>query len=264
MAPSVASEVVADEFVDFAHRLADAAGAVIRPYFRQPVTIDDKPDLTPVTIADRESEAAMRTLIGRHFPDHGILGEEHGAERADAEYVWVLDPIDGTKSFITGSPLFGSLIALTRNGRPLLGIIDQPILGERWLGLAGQATTLNGAAVRTRSCPDIAKAVMYTWGVEGFEGAAGRPMRTIGAEVKLKRYSADCYAYGLLACGFVDLVMEDTMNPWDFCALVPVVQGAGGVITDWRGAGLGLAGPGSVLACGDPALHGAALRLIAD
>src|SRR5690242_19662847 len=145
-----------------AEALADAARAVIRRYFRQKIAVDDKSDLTPVTIADREAETAMRRLIEAQFPDHGILGEEHGAVRREARYVWVLDPIDGTKSFISGIPLFGTLIALTDRGRPILGVIDQAILGERWVGVAGRPTLLNGVPVRSRACATLAKATLFS------------------------------------------------------------------------------------------------------
>jgi inositol-phosphate phosphatase / L-galactose 1-phosphate phosphatase / histidinol-phosphatase len=140
------------EHIALAEALADEAGRVIRRYFRQPVAIDDKPDNSPVTIADRDAEAAMRRLIAARFPEHGIFGEEHGQDRADAEFVWLLDPIDGTKSFISGVPLFGTLIALLHRGRPVLGIIDQPISRERWIGAAGRPSILNGAPIRTRAC----------------------------------------------------------------------------------------------------------------
>ena len=250
------------EFISFAHHLAETAGSVIRPHFRQPVTVDDKPDQSPVTIADREAERAMRAAIAAAYPEHGILGEEMGAERADADYVWVLDPIDGTKSFITGSTMFGTLIALTHRGRPILGMIDQPVTGERWFGVAGQATTMNGAPIRSRACREIAQAMMYSYGIECFEGDQGAAFRRIGDRVKFRRFSGDCYVYGLLAMGFIDLVVEDTMNPWDYCALVPIVEGAGGRITDWHGRPLHLASDGNVLASGDPALHAKALELL--
>ena len=145
-----------------ANELADAARPIIRGYFRQKIAVDDKSDLTPVTVADREAEAAMRRLIEKHFPDHGILGEEHGSVRAGAEHVWVLDPIDGTKSFISGIPLFGTLIALTRRGKPVLGIVDQPILDERWVGVVGEPTRLNGTAAHTRPCPALAAATLFS------------------------------------------------------------------------------------------------------
>ena len=144
-----------ERYVGLALRLADTARAVIKGYFRTPVTVDDKADASPVTIADREAEASMRRLINQAAPGHGIFGEEYGAERPDAEWVWVLDPVDGTKAFITGKPSFGTLIALLHQGRPVLGIIDQPILDERWLGLDGRPTTLNGNPIRVRPCPSV-------------------------------------------------------------------------------------------------------------
>lgn len=258
------SEPVAEALVTFADRLADAAGAAIRPYFRQALTVDDKADLSPVTVADRDAEAAMRALIARHYPDHGVLGEEGGGDRVDAEYVWVLDPIDGTKSFISGSPLFGTLIALCRAGKPVLGIIDQPVLRERWRGLAGRPTTLAGKPVRTRACAKLDEAVFYTWGVEPFFADDDGRLDRLRRAVKLCRTSADCYAYGLLAIGFVDLVADDSMSAWDYCALVPIVEGAGGRLTDWSGAALALAADHTrqVVAAGDPRLHEQALTIL--
>ena len=242
-----------------AEALADAAGAVIRGYFRRKIAVDDKSDLTPVTAADREAEAAMRRLIEARFPRDGILGEEQGGVRAEAEHLWVLDPIDGTKSFISGIPLFGTLIALVHRGRPVLGVIDQPILGERWLGAAGRATTLNGAPVHARVCPSLDKATLFSTAPElMFAGADAEGFARLRRAVKLARAGADCYAYAQLASGFVDLVVESGLKPYDYCALVPVIEGAGGVITDWRGNALGLGSDGRVIACGDPALAAAA------
>jgi histidinol-phosphatase len=253
-----ATDAIAPEFIALAHALADAAGAVARRYFRTRVAIDDKPDATPVTIADREAEAVMRALIARRFPAHGIIGEEEGRERADAEYVWVLDPIDGTKNFISGMPLFGTLVALAHCGRPVLGVIDQPVLRERWLGLAGALTTLNGAPVHTRPCASLAAATLYATSPDMFQGADEARFRRLKNEVKLARYSADCYAYAQFASGFVDLVVEQDLKPYDFAALVPVVEGAGGVLVDWDGRALDLAADGRVIACGDKRLLPAA------
>jgi inositol-phosphate phosphatase / L-galactose 1-phosphate phosphatase / histidinol-phosphatase len=256
------SEIELDAFLAFAQRLADAAGEVIRPYFRKPLAIRDKTDLSPVTAADRESEEVMRALIEKHFPEHGILGEEFGAEREDAEFVWVLDPIDGTKSFISGVPLFGTLIALTRNWRPVLGIIDQPISRERWTGASGRPTTLNGAAIRCRACPTLAGATLFATTPDMFKGEDAASFARISAAVKLTRFGADCYAYGLLAAGFVDLVLEASLKPYDFCAMVPVVEGAGGIATDWQGDGLDLSSDGRILVAGDRRTHDAALALL--
>ena len=256
-------EIDAGSLLAFAQHLADAAGEVIRPYFRKPLAVRDKADLTPVTAADRAAEETMRALIEGHFPAHGILGEEFGRVREDAELVWVLDPIDGTKSFISGVPLFGTLIALTREGRPILGIIDQPISRERWAGAAGRPTTLNGAAIRCRACPMLAAATLFATTPDMFKGEDAASFVRVSAAVKLTRFGADCYAYGLLAAGFVDLVLEASLKPYDFCAMVPVVEGAGGVATDWRGGSLDLASDGRILVAGDRRVHEAALALLA-
>jgi inositol-phosphate phosphatase/L-galactose 1-phosphate phosphatase/histidinol-phosphatase len=257
------TETVSAAHLALAGALADAAGEVIRRYFRQTIAIDDKSDLSPVTIADREAEAAMRRLIEAHFPEHGIIGEEHGRVRAEAPYVWVLDPIDGTKSFISGIPLFGTLIALTFEGRPVLGVVDQPISRERWIGAAGRPSTLNGQPIRTRRCHDLAAATLYCTAPEMFEGADAAAFARLRAAVKLARYGADCYAYAILASGFIDLVVECSLKPYDFSALVPVIEGAGGVLTDWQGGALDLQAEGRVIACGDPALAPAARALLA-
>jgi inositol-phosphate phosphatase / L-galactose 1-phosphate phosphatase / histidinol-phosphatase len=246
------------DYLALAEALADEAGAIARRYFRTPVAVDDKPDLTPVTIADREAEAAMRRRIEATFPDHGIIGEEHGRVRADADHVWVLDPIDGTKNFISGIPLFGILIGLMHRGRPVLGVVDQPILRERWLGVAGEPTRLNGAPVRTRACAVLEKATLYATSPDMFSGADAARFARLKDQVKLARFGADCYAYAQLASGFIDLVVERDLKPYDWCALVPVVEGAGGVLVDWEGRALDLAADGRVIACGDPRLLGPA------
>lgn len=251
-----------DAFLAVALELADAAGEIIRPYFRKLLAVDDKPDLTPVTIADRAAEQAMRALIERRYPTHGIIGEEYGRLREDAELVWVLDPIDGTKSFISGVPLFGTLIALTCRGRPILGIIDQPVSRERWVGVAGCATTLNGTVVHCRPCPGLAAATLFATTPDMFKGSDAAAFAAVSGAVKLTRFGADCYAYGLLAAGFIDLVLEASLKPYDFCSMVPIVEGAGGVATDWRGAALGLSSEGRVLVAGDGRIHRAALRLL--
>lgn len=251
-----------DTLLAVASELADAAGAAIRPYFRRPLAVDDKPDLTPVTAADRAAELTMRRLIECRFPGHGIVGEELGRVREDAELVWVLDPIDGTKSFISGVPLFGTLIALTRNGEPILGIIDQPISGERWVGAAGRPTTLNGAAIRCRECSDVAPATLFATTPDMFHGPDAAAFARLSAAAKLTRFGADCYAYGLLASGFIDLVVEASLKPYDFCAMIPIVEGAGGIATDWRGGRLTLASDGHVLVAGDRRAHQSARVLL--
>lgn len=250
-------------FEALAHRLADAAGAVQRRYFRTPVAVDTKPDDSPVTVADREAEAVMRDLIRAAHPDHGIFGEEHGRERVEAEFVWVLDPIDGTASFITGRPLFGTLVALAHRGRPVLGLIDQSILRERWVGIAGEGTAWNGRPARVRPCPRLEDAVLLATSPEMFatpdEAAAFRRVRE---RVRLPLYGGDCYAYGQLALGLADLVVETGLAPYDFMALAPVVEGAGGRLSGWSGEPLALGSPGDVIAAGDAAAHGAAVALL--
>ena len=252
-----------DEFLSLAIDLADAAGEAIRPHFRQPLRVEDKPDLSPVTIADRAAEAAMRRLIAARFPSHGIIGEEFGRERESAEFVWVLDPIDGTKSFISGVPLFGTLIALAQHGRPILGIIDQPVSRERWIGARGHPATHNGTPIRCRPCPALAAATLFATTPDMFEGADAAAFARVKAAAKLVRYGADCYAYGLLAHGFVDLVIEASLKPYDFCALLPVVESAGGIASDWHGTPLSLASDGRVVMAGDRRAHAAALALLA-
>ncbi len=249
-------------FMALAEGMADAAGEVIRRYFRTPLNVEAKGDSTPVTKADREAETAMRALIAGAYPDHGMLGEEFDAVNPDAEFVWVLDPIDGTKSFITGKPLFGTLVALARNGTPVLGIIDQPILMERWRAMAGLAATLNGAPARVRSCGSITDAMLYATSPEMFQGADAEAFARVRGAVRHALYGCDCYAYGLLASGHVDLIVEASLQPYDFAALVPVVEGAGGIMTDWAGETLSLGSDGRVVAAGDAAIHAQALDLL--
>jgi len=255
--------VETDHFLALAIDLADAAGEAIRPYFRRPIAVDDKPDRSPVTAADRAAEAAMRALITARFPDHGVIGEEFGADREGADFIWVLDPIDGTKSFISGVPLFGTLIALAHQGRPILGIIDQPISRERWIGAGGHPTTLNGAPIRCRPCASLASATVYATSPNMFKGGDATSFGRVAAAAKLVNYGADCYAYGLVAHGFIDLVVEASLKPYDFSAMLPIVEGAGGVASDWRGMPLSLASDGRVLVAGDRRAHQQALQLLA-
>ncbi|HYE48275.1 MAG TPA: histidinol-phosphatase [Azospirillaceae bacterium] len=252
-----------DALVALAHRLADAAGAVARRHFRTPIAADTKSNHTPVTIADREAEQAMRAILAAERPQDGILGEEHGTAGLDREYVWVLDPIDGTKSFMTGRPLFGTLIGLMRGGRPVLGVVDHPALGERWVGGAGHPTALNGRPARVRPCADAADAILSATTPDMFAGADAAAFRRVSAACKYTLYGSDCYAYSQLASGFIDLVVERDLGTWDWAALVPVVEAAGGVMTDWQGRPLALGSPGEVVAAGDPALHRRALELLA-
>lgn len=250
-------------FVQRAEAMADAVRPVVLKYFADPVAFQRKSDSSPVTAADREAEAVMRRLIEQTWPDHGILGEEYGADRTDKSFVWVLDPIDGTKSFVTGKPLFGTLIALTRDGVPIVGIIDMPALGQRWVGAEGRVTTFNGEPVSVRSCPSLADAWLYATSPQMFEGDDVAAFERLRQRCYAAVYGADLYAYGLVARGRVDLVCEASLQPYDYCAVVPVLQGAGGTITDWEGRALGLTSGGRVLAAGDRKAHAAGLAALA-
>jgi myo-inositol-1(or 4)-monophosphatase len=239
-----------------AEAAADVAAAVIRPFFRERIGIIRKGDASPVTAADRAAEQAMRAVLGERFPDHGVIGEEFGSERADRPCQWVLDPIDGTKSFITGRPSFTTLIALLDRGVPVLGLINQPITGERWL--AGF-----GAAAVTREGVALAEAQLSCTTLDLFTPETRPRWEKLAARVGQVTWGGDAYAHGLHALGAVDLIAETTYKLWDWAALVPVVEGAGGVITDWNGASLRPGSDGSVLAAGSAALHGAALGVLA-
>jgi len=250
-----------DALADFAGRLVDATGPIARRWFRAQLDVETKSDLSPVTRADRDAETAMRSLIADAFPDHGIIGEEHGSDRPDAEYVWVLDPIDGTKAFITGKPLFGTLVALLHRGRPIVGIIDAPALAERWIGVKGRPTTFNGRPVRTRPAP-LASVIVNSTSPDMFEDEDGAGVARLRAKVGGWHYGGDCYAYGLLASGYFGLVVEAKMKPVDHLPLVAVIEGAGGRITDWNGRPLHVESDGRVLAAADDALHAAARELL--
>jgi histidinol phosphatase-like enzyme (inositol monophosphatase family) len=251
------------DLIDLAHHLADASGAVLRRYYRADLEEDDKEDGSPVTIADREAEAVMRELLAARAPDHGVVGEELGPRREGAELVWVLDPIDGTKAFLTGKPLFTTLIGVLFRGQPVLGIIDQPVVGDRWVGAAGRATVLGSRPVRTRDCTSLARARLSTTGPQYFDEAGKRAFDRVAAQARLVSYGGDGYQYGLVASGGLDLVFESGLKLHDFAALVAVIEGAGGVITDWRGRALDAASEGSVVAAGDPRVHAEALSLLA-
>lgn len=245
---------VPDAFIDLADRMADAAAKAVLRHYRTRVDIVDKDDESPVTIADREAEQAMRALIKAEQPDHGIYGEEYGGENEDAEWLWVLDPIDGTRSFITGRPLFGTLIALLHNRKPVLGVIDAPVTSERWLGVAGRGTTLNGAPARSRACPTLDRAMISTTSPTLFTDEGREGFFRVSAAAKDTIFGGDCYQYATLASGLVDVVIEYGLKPYDFCALAPIVEGAGGRIVDWRGKELDFDSRGDILAVGDPAL----------
>jgi len=236
----------------------------VRPFFRAGVAADVKSDRSPVTIADRSAEQAMRAVLAERFPDHGIQGEEFGVDRPEARLRWVLDPIDGTRAFITGRPTFGVLVALLDGDQPIVGVIDQPVTGERWVGALGERTVYRGALggrVGCRPCPTLSQAELSCTSPEMMRDATLAWERLAGA-VGRNYWGGDCYAYGLLALGQIDIVAERTMKVWDWAALVPVVEGAGGRMADWSGQKLRPNGDGTVLALGDAALLDEAVRAL--
>ncbi len=241
--------------IALAHRLADAAGAAIRPHFRGGLVSERKADASPVTLADRNAEEAMRRILTAEVPRDGVHGEEFGSVPGSTGRHWVLDPIDGTTAFLAGRPLFGTLIALLVEGWPVLGVIDQPILRERWVGAAGQPTLFNGAPARTRACPVLAEVAIATTGPHYFDDHDGEHFMALAARTDHKRMvmGGDCYNYAMLASGHLDAVCESNLKLHDWAALVPVIEGAGGSMSDWRGEPLGPGATGHVLALGDPA-----------
>ncbi len=251
------------DLIEAAGALADLSASITRPLFRADPDVALKADSTPVSEADREAERAIRAEIARRFPDHGILGEEFGAENTGADYVWVLDPIDGTKSFVAGKPTFGTLIALAHKGAPLLGVIDHPALGDRWIGAAGHPTRHNGAPARSRAGTAFKDAIVSATAPDMFQGADADAFARVADAALYTIWGSDCFAYGQLSSGWVDLVVEAGLGTYDYMALAPVVNGAGGVMTDWSGAPLGLGSDGRVLAAGDAALHRAARAALA-
>lgn len=248
--------------IALAARLADAAGAAIRPLFRARYSVETKADATPVTEADRAAEAAIRAILEAERPSDGIIGEEYGVTREGADRHWVLDPIDGTRSFMTGRPIFGTLIALIEGATPVLGIIDQPISRERWVGVRGKPTLFNGERAWTRDCVLLANAHLGTTSPYLFDGATRPGFERVAAAAGNLVLGGDCYSYGLLALGQLDLVIESGLKLYDFAALVPIVEGAGGRMCDWRGAPLGDSSDGRVIAAGDAALVDQILPLL--
>jgi myo-inositol-1(or 4)-monophosphatase len=254
-----------DALIRAAEAAADVAGAAIRPLFRAGLAADLKGDLSPVTVADRTAEQAMRAVLSQRFPGHGILGEEFGLDRPDAPLRWVLDPIDGTRAFITGRPVFGTLIGLLDGDTPILGIIDQCVTGERWIGAAERPTVFRGGfggSVGCRACPDLAEAELSCTSPRMF-GADFDRWDRLSAAARRTSFGGDCYAYGLLALGQIDIIAEADLKVWDWAALAPVIEGAGGRLTDWDGRKLRADGDGRALAVGDPALLPHAVRLLA-
>ncbi|QBE65483.1 histidinol-phosphatase [Pseudoduganella lutea] len=243
------------EYLDFARELADAAAAAAMPHFRTRIAVENKEQgaYDPVTIADRAAERAMRDMIHARYPEHGIVGEEEGIHQGSSPYHWVLDPVDGTRSFICGLPLWGTLIALNDGRRPVAGAMYQPFTREFYAGTP-DGSWLNGERLRTRPCADLAQARVMTTAPELFRVPAQRAAwDALAADAQLVRFGADCYAYCMLAAGHIDAVVEAGLKPFDIQALIPIIEGAGGIVTSWDGGDAQHGG--TILACGDPALH---------
>ena len=265
--PAMLSSSDMRHFVEFACRLADSTGAILRAHRSdngsEAINFQTKSDLSPVTELDRRLEALMREMIEERFPEHGILGEEFAPKDVSAELSWVIDPIDGTKQFIAGIPVYGTLISLTHHGKPVLGVIDHPATSERWVGAAGMPTTYNGRPARTRACPALSDALMSCSSTEPIGDRHREAFERVRARTKWRIYGASCYAYARLASGQIDLSVDSGGHQQvDYCALVPVIEGAGGVITDWEGRDLTIRSGNSLIAAGDPARHADALRLL--
>ena len=254
------------DFTQFVNELATQSGKAILPFFRTAIPAEDKSRggaFDPVTEADRASESAMRHMIKRSFPTHGIIGEEFGEERADADYVWVLDPIDGTRAFIAGLPTWGTLIGLSHRGQPVFGMMHQPFTGERFFGDGGSATYRGPGGERklmTRRCAYIQDAVISTTSPKLFEGEELRAYDRVEGAARLARYGCDCYAYCMLAAGHIDLVVESGLKPYDIAALIPIIEGAGGIVTGWDGGSA--AHGGRIVAAGDRRVDAAAVELL--
>lgn len=241
--------------VEFAGALADAARPVALRHFRTTLRVETKSDASPVTIADREIEAEMRAWIESRFPGHGIFGEELGWFAARNSCTWVIDPIDGTKSFISGMPTFGTLIAFCVDKVPEVGVIDMPALDERWIAAPGQPARHNGVPCRTRSCNTLSDAIIYTTSPDAFTPDEWALFDRLSRSAALRRFGGDCYSYGLLASGLIDAVVEAGLHPYDIMAAVPVIEAAGGIVTDWNGNPLTLESGGRVVATGSRTLH---------
>lgn len=250
------------EFITFARGLVDLSGEIIREAARHNTAFISKSDNSPVTEIDRRVEIELRRRIEETYPSHGILGEEFGSKGSGDEYVWVVDPIDGTKAFVTGIPVFGTLVSLTRDGVPILGVIDQPMTRDRWIGGVGYPTTLNDVRVRTSSQTSISEAVMSTSNIEFYDETSLPAFKALRSAVRWCVYGGSCYAYGRLASGAIDIAVDSGINPHDYLAHVAVIENAGGVMTDWEGQSLTLRSKGQCVAAASASLHRVALSKI--
>jgi len=258
--------MTAIDFTNFVDELAKASAEAILPFFRTTLSVENKDHaggFDPVTAADRAAEGAMRALIRQSFPEHGIVGEEYGDERSDAEYVWVLDPIDGTKSFVAGMPVWGTLIALTRFGEPVFGMMHQPFMREQFTG-DGAAARYRGPSgerdLMVRSCSDLGAALLFTTSPRLMNDDDRRSFAALESGVRLSRYGGDCYAYCMLSAGHIDIIVETGLKPYDVVPLIPIITGAGGIITTWEGEPANRGG--RIVAAGDRRIHQATIELL--
>ena len=259
--------MITKEFKDFANFLADISSEIARKYFRLPNGEVEKEDNSPVTKADQEIEEIIRKEIIRNFPSHGIIGEEFGIHNKNADYKWILDPIDGTSSFIVGRPIFGTLIALAYKNKPILGIMNQPITSERWLGISNQGSWFNNKEIKTRNCTKISDAVFCSSSPFYFKNDDELKLKNLCSQTKYQKiggaiYGGDCYSYASLASGFVDIVIDPGLKVYDYAALVPIIEMAGGIITNWEGNNLELKSNVKVVACANIELHQKVLEIL--
>ena len=253
---------IPQQLIKLANKCADASGKIIKKYFRKKIKINLKKDNTPFTKADIEAEKIIRELILKQEPNCGFVGEETGTINMNREYCWVVDPLDGTKSFITGKPSFGTLIGLLKNNKPVLGILNQPILNERWVGIAGVETKYNNKKVRVRKCKSIKGAKMYATSPMMFQGRNKKIYKNIRTKIGECLFGADCYSHGLMSLGFVDVILEANLKPWDYIASASIISGADGKITDWNDNDLNLQSDGRILATGDSNIHKQIIKII--
>ena len=251
-----------EEFLKFANLLADDASKTSMHYFRNKIEIEIKDDESPVTLADKETEQVIRERIRKEYPKHGILGEEYENEKTDSEFTWVIDPIDGTRSYIAGHKDFGNLIALLHNEKPVLGIINCPAHNERWIGIKDKKTKCNGRNVSTSEVNKIKDAYLFTSGLYFEEPQIRKGLELLKKQSRYYRLGGDCYMYGMLASGLIDIVLEDTLKVHDYMALVNVIEGAGGIITDKFGKDISLDSDGSLIASSSKSLHNEIVKLI--
>tara|TARA_Y100000741_G_C18141201_1_gene513206 strand:+ start:24 stop:800 length:777 start_codon:yes stop_codon:yes gene_type:complete len=251
-----------NEFVSFANLLADLASKKSMEYFRKKLNVENKDDESPVTIADKETEEIIRDEIRKNYPNHGILGEEYESENLDSEFIWVIDPIDGTRSYIAGHKDFGNLISLLHNNKPVIGIINCPAHNERWVGIENTKTTCNGKEVLTSDINKIENAYLFTSGIYFYEPVFRKGFETIKNKSKYFRLGGDCYMYGMLTSGLIDIVIEDTLKAHDYMALINVVEGASGKITDRYGKPITLQSDGSLIASSSSELHDEIIKII--